>query len=302
MAEDGRTQDRRLDELTDELRVMIPGATVLFAFLFTLPFSTGFLERSPTVRWLFLLAFVTSGATLVMFIGVGAYHRLRGHPYDKGLLVITATRQAVTGLVLLAVCLTAVTGMVVDAVLDSTWAVVAGAGIAGLSAATWFGCRCYAGGRDGERAGAGGGGGTRRETAFRLVPRAVGGSWARHGSASQKVDVVGPTGVCAAGGPIRGAADGFPCLPRSTVKQPAAAPARRLVIEPTCRRGVPAMSVVEAGGLLDVHRKLRRAEGRLDRRPRPTRAANPGAGADDRRPAGHPMTGPALSSDQGGAR
>jgi hypothetical protein len=52
MAEDGsrRTQDRRLDELTDELRVMIPGATVLFAFLLTLPFSTGFLERSPTIR------------------------------------------------------------------------------------------------------------------------------------------------------------------------------------------------------------------------------------------------------------
>jgi hypothetical protein len=29
--------------------------------------------------------------------------------------------------------------MVVDAVLGGTWAVVAGAGIAGLSAVTWFG-------------------------------------------------------------------------------------------------------------------------------------------------------------------
>lgn len=133
-----RTQDRRLDELTDELRVMIPGATVLFAFLLTLPFSTAFVERSPVVRWLFLVAFLTAGAALVMFIGESAYHRLRGRPYDKQMLVTTATRQAVTGLVLLAICLSAVTGMVVDVVFASGWAVLAGTGIASLAAATWF--------------------------------------------------------------------------------------------------------------------------------------------------------------------
>lgn len=84
-----RTEDRRLDELTDELRVMIPGATVLFAFLLTLPFATGFAGSSAPVRWLFLVGFLTAGAALVLFIGGSAYHRLRGHPYDKGLLVVT---------------------------------------------------------------------------------------------------------------------------------------------------------------------------------------------------------------------
>ncbi len=40
-------QDQRLDELTSELRVIIPGVTVLFAFLITVPFAAGFGGLSP---------------------------------------------------------------------------------------------------------------------------------------------------------------------------------------------------------------------------------------------------------------
>ncbi len=39
---DSEVADRELGELTGELRTMIPGVTVLFAFLLTVPFSTRF--------------------------------------------------------------------------------------------------------------------------------------------------------------------------------------------------------------------------------------------------------------------
>jgi hypothetical protein len=39
--------DRNLEELTGELRVVVTGVQVLFAFLLIVPFNAGFARRSP---------------------------------------------------------------------------------------------------------------------------------------------------------------------------------------------------------------------------------------------------------------
>jgi hypothetical protein len=47
--------DRQLDELTGELRVVVTGVQVLFAFLLIVPFNTGFKGIGPFERTVYLV-------------------------------------------------------------------------------------------------------------------------------------------------------------------------------------------------------------------------------------------------------
>lgn len=132
-------QDQRLDELTSELRVIIPGVTVLFAFLITVPFAAGFGGLSPVDRTAYFVAFLATAFAIVLLVGESAYHRLRGHPYDKGLMLRTATRQAVAALALLCVALAAVVFLVADVVYDRTVASFAAGLVLVAATLTWFG-------------------------------------------------------------------------------------------------------------------------------------------------------------------
>lgn len=131
-------RDRELDELSGELRTVLPGATVLFAFLLTVPFSSGFARLQGVDRLAFFVAFVATGAAIVLLLGEGAYHRVIGHPYDKERLLATASRQAIAALVLLAVALAAAAFLVADLLYSRGAAVAVSGGLLGLAVATWF--------------------------------------------------------------------------------------------------------------------------------------------------------------------
>lgn len=141
MAPDGESedvQDRELRELLNELRVVLPGVTVLFSFLLTVPFSTRYNSLGMTARAAFLTAFLGSGAAVVLLVGESAYHRLVGKPYDKQRMLRTASRQAVTAIGLLGVALAAVVFFVVDVLYERDTAVLLAAGMTALVAGTWF--------------------------------------------------------------------------------------------------------------------------------------------------------------------
>lgn len=130
--------DRQLDELTSELRVVLPGATVLFAFLLTLPFAAGFHGLSETQRIAYLVAFLGSAFAIVFLVGEGAYHRLRGYPYDKRALIRTATHQAVAAIALLLVAMCAVVYLVTSVVYDPALAAITTTLVALGGLLTWF--------------------------------------------------------------------------------------------------------------------------------------------------------------------
>jgi archaellum biogenesis protein FlaJ (TadC family) len=134
-----RTLDREVDELTAELRTVIPGVTVLLAFLLTVPFAAGFPELGTVQQAAYFTAFLSTALAVVFLVGESAYHRLRGKPYDKGLLLRTATRQAVAALVLLAVALGAVVFLVTDVLYGSWVSVPLAAALLALAAVAWFG-------------------------------------------------------------------------------------------------------------------------------------------------------------------
>lgn len=138
MSDDRSKRDRELDEFLGEARVVLPGVTVLFAFLLTIPFTFGFDRLGGSARSAYFLAFITTAAAIVMLLGETGYHRLRGKPYDKGRMLQTVSRQAIAALALLVVALSAVVYLVVTVLYGISWAVVATCAVALLAVSTWF--------------------------------------------------------------------------------------------------------------------------------------------------------------------
>ncbi len=136
---DKEALDRELDELSSELRMVIPGVTVLLAFLLSVPFASGFPSLSGLQQGVYFTAFLSTALAVVFLLGESAYHQIRGKPYDKGLLLKTATKQTVTALLLLGVALSAVVFLVTDVLFDAVVSVPLTAAVTFLIAATWFG-------------------------------------------------------------------------------------------------------------------------------------------------------------------
>ncbi|MFW6186412.1 MAG: DUF6328 family protein [Actinomycetota bacterium] len=149
---DKETLDRELDELSSELRTVIPGVTVLLGFLLSVPFASGFPALDGLQRGAYFTAFLATTLAVVFLTGESAYHRLRGKPYDKGRLLKTANRQMVTALLLLGVALTAVVLLVTDVLFGTALATSLAAGVVVLVALTWFGLPLFRRGRKDARA------------------------------------------------------------------------------------------------------------------------------------------------------
>lgn len=130
-------EDRRLDELLSELRVVLPGTTVLFAFLLSLPFTVPFRDLGPWQEAAFFVAFLATAVAIVLLVAEVGYHRLQGRDYDKGRMIRTTSRQATGAIALLGVALVAVVYLVSDVVYPSSVAVPLSVAVAGLAAWSW---------------------------------------------------------------------------------------------------------------------------------------------------------------------
>lgn len=135
---DGETLDREVDELSSELRMVIPGVTVLLAFLLGLPFTSVFSELSALQSDVYFAAFLSTAVSVVFLLGEGAYHQVRGKPYSKGRLLKTATRQMVTALIFLAISFSAVVFLVTDLLFGHILSILVTCGIVILISIVWF--------------------------------------------------------------------------------------------------------------------------------------------------------------------
>jgi len=109
----------RYRELLEELRTVIPGVSVLFAFLLTAPFSRRFQDLDDLGRDVYAGALLGVAVAMVVFLAPAAYHRLaqRG---DRRSRLDFSVRFALLGMGLLAVSLAAALFVVVRFVFDST--------------------------------------------------------------------------------------------------------------------------------------------------------------------------------------
>jgi hypothetical protein len=98
---DEEEQRERYRELLEELRTIIPGVQVLFAFLVTVPFSSRFTELDSLGRWVFTVALVTVGLAAVVLMTPAAYHRVAPRK-DRRQRITLGVRITVAGMGLLA--------------------------------------------------------------------------------------------------------------------------------------------------------------------------------------------------------
>jgi hypothetical protein len=67
---------RELIELLQELRIVIPGVQILFAFLLTVPFSQGFTKLTTVQQYVFFATLLFTAAATALLIAPSAHHRL----------------------------------------------------------------------------------------------------------------------------------------------------------------------------------------------------------------------------------
>lgn len=127
--------DRELRELLEEIRVAIPGAQVLFAFLLTVAFTDRIFKATQLQRNVYFVTLMTTAAAIALMIAPSAYHRLnfRGDTAAKEKMLFTSTRLAIASLALLLLAVAGAVFLVGD-VLYETWVGVVMAAIAAM----WF--------------------------------------------------------------------------------------------------------------------------------------------------------------------
>lgn len=115
------TGDGDLSDLLNELRVLLPGAQTLTAFLIILPFNGGFAQIQQSEKVVYLITFLCSVTSLVLFTAPAAHHRLQRPLQDREGFKTLATRLIIAGLVPLSVALVLATQLVISEVASPRW-------------------------------------------------------------------------------------------------------------------------------------------------------------------------------------
>ena len=130
--------DRELIELLNELRVALPGVQVLFAFLLTVPFSTGFAETTQFQRDLVFAVLAATAISAALLIAPSAWHRLRFRRRDKELILLMANRMAIAGLGFLAMAMVGAVVLIANYAFSETLTIVSGVVAALVFGGLWY--------------------------------------------------------------------------------------------------------------------------------------------------------------------
>lgn len=114
-------QDGDLTDLISELRVLLPGTQTLTAFLIILPFNPGFSEIRNEEKAVYIVTFLCSLISLILFVAPAAHHRLQRPLRDRERFKNYATRFIIAGLVPLSIALVLATQLVMSTVLGGRW-------------------------------------------------------------------------------------------------------------------------------------------------------------------------------------
>src|SRR4030095_2782270 len=115
--------DRNFADLLQELRVAQTGVQILFAFLLTLPFSSGFPKATAFQKDTYVVALISAAFATAMIISPVAFHRALFRQGRKPELVRYAHKMASGGLAFMLVSMVSSVLLVTDYVLDWKWAI-----------------------------------------------------------------------------------------------------------------------------------------------------------------------------------
>jgi hypothetical protein len=136
--------NRKLIELLNELRVVLPGVQVLFAFLLTLPVSSGFSRTTDLQRDVYAVSLVCAAVASTLLIAPAAYHRLRIHRLEeetvaeKSELIVASDHLAAAGIFVLALAMTGAIFVAFDIVFSTKIAVPVAVALGLFFAWFWY--------------------------------------------------------------------------------------------------------------------------------------------------------------------
>jgi hypothetical protein len=125
--------DRNFADLLQELRVAQTGVQILFAFLLTLPFSSGFPKTTQFQRDTYTVALLAAAFATAMLIAPVAFHQALFRQGRKPELVRYAHRMAAGGLAFMLIAMVASVLLITD-YLFSPWVSI----ILTVIAGGWF--------------------------------------------------------------------------------------------------------------------------------------------------------------------
>ena len=135
--------DRNFSDLLQELRVAQTGVQILFAFLLTLPFSSGFPKTTAFQKDVYLVALMAAAFATAMIIAPVAFHRALFRQGRKPELVKYAHRMASGGIAFMLIAMVSSVLLITDYML-SRWAAIILTAVAGAwlltfwAFITWF--------------------------------------------------------------------------------------------------------------------------------------------------------------------
>ncbi|HEY5699954.1 MAG TPA: DUF6328 family protein [Acidimicrobiales bacterium] len=129
-SEESEEQRERYRELLEETRTVMPGTQVLFAFLLTAAFSTGFKDLDLLGRRSFAGALLLAALAAIILMGPTAFHRVSA-PDSRAERLIVSVYLQVIGMALLLASMTLVMFVVTRLIFDDTAVGLAFAAVAG---------------------------------------------------------------------------------------------------------------------------------------------------------------------------
>ena len=135
---DKEKTDRQLNELLNELRVALPGAQVLLAFLLTAPFQAHFPRTTEFDRAVLFAAVVFTCAGVLLLMAPSVYHRVRWNEGGKEDVVRVGHRLFLAGTAALALGMFGAVFVVANFLFGLVWAIIGVAILLTLVTVTWY--------------------------------------------------------------------------------------------------------------------------------------------------------------------
>ena len=132
------TSAREMNELLQELRVILPGVQVLFAFLLTVVFSQRFTALEDYQKDIYFTALLSTAFATIFFIAPTSQHRLLWRQHARSQRLRLANALTIVGSVFLAVGVSCVVFLVADFIYGGATAAVATALVAGAFLVLWY--------------------------------------------------------------------------------------------------------------------------------------------------------------------
>ena len=121
--------DRKWNDMLQELRVMQTSAQLTAGFLLTLPFQQKFSSLNSFQHGLYLALVVLAALTTAMVMTPVAVHRRLSGEHIKEKVVDTGHRIVQSVIAMLALMILGIVTLVFDVVIDRTWALLVAAAI-----------------------------------------------------------------------------------------------------------------------------------------------------------------------------